>query len=116
MIALSNASARQQKKKTNKPFNFRKLWAGCVSWNKGSQRRSFTLSHLHNVQRILNRVHAKNTFFKHFSRATLDFQGPPIRNTISQIVQKCTFPVYSNKTLRLVLFASPTSLHCQFTS
>ena len=50
-------------------------------------------------------------FFKDFSRTTLDFQGQPTRNIISQIVQKCTFPVYSNKTLRLELFASPTSLH-----
>ena len=50
-------------------------------------------------------------FFKDFSRTTLDFQGPPTRNIILQIVQKCTFPVYSNKTLRLELFASPTSLH-----
>ena len=50
-------------------------------------------------------------FFKHFSRTTLNFQGPPSRNIISQIVQKCTFPVYSNKTLSLELFASPTSLH-----
>ena len=33
--------------------------------------------------------------FKDFSR----------RNIISQIVQKCTFPVYSNKALRLELFA-----------
>ena len=41
----------------------------------------------------------------------LDFQGPPTRNIISQIVQKCTFPFYSNKTLTLELFASPTSLH-----
>ena len=31
--------------------------------------------------------------------------------TISQIVQKCTFQVYSNKALRLELFASPASLH-----
>ena len=29
------------------------------------------------------------------------FQGQPTRNIISQIVQKCIFPVYSNKTLRL---------------
>ena len=29
-------------------------------------------------------------FFKDFSRITLDFQGPPTRNIISQIVQKCT--------------------------
>ena len=29
----------------------------------------------------------------------------------SQTVQKCTLPVYSNKALRLELFASPTSLH-----
>ena len=50
-------------------------------------------------------------FFKDFSRTTLDFQGPPTRKIISQVVQKCTFPVYSNKTLRLELFASPTSLH-----
>ena len=49
--------------------------------------------------------------FNDFSRTTLDFQGPPTRDTISQIVQKCTFPVYSNKTLRLELFASPASLH-----
>ena len=52
-------------------------------------------------------------FFKEFSRTTLDFQGPATRNIISQIVQKCTFPVYSSKTSRLELFASPTSLHCQ---
>ena len=38
-------------------------------------------------------------FFKDFPRTTLDFQGPPTKNIISQIVQKCTFPVYSNKTL-----------------
>ena len=49
--------------------------------------------------------------FKDFSRTTLDFQGQPTRNIISQIVQKCIFPVYSNKALRLELFASPTSLH-----
>ena len=46
-----------------------------------------------------------------FSRPTLDLQGPPTRNIISQTVQKCTFPVYANKTLRFELFASPTSLH-----
>ena len=28
-------------------------------------------------------------FFKDFSRTTLDFQGQPTRNIISQIVQKC---------------------------
>ena len=39
--------------------------------------------------------------FKDFSRTTLDFQGQPTRNIISQIVQKCIFPVYYNKTLRL---------------
>ena len=50
-------------------------------------------------------------FFKDFSRTTLNFHGPRSRNIISQIVQKCTFLVYSNKTLRLELFASPTSLH-----
>ena len=45
-------------------------------------------------------------FFKDFSRITLDFQGPPTRNTIYKIVKKCTFPVCSNKSLRLELFAS----------
>ena len=50
------------------------------------------------------------TIFKDFSRTTLDFQGPPTRNIISHIVQKCTFPVYSNKTLRLELFVSATCL------
>ena len=39
--------------------------------------------------------------FKDLSRTTLDFQEQPTRNIISQIVQKCIFPVYSNKTLRL---------------
>ena len=46
-----------------------------------------------------------------FSRITLDFQGLPTRNVISQIAQKCTFPAHSNRTLRLELFAPPTSLH-----
>ena len=50
-------------------------------------------------------------FFKDFSRVTLHFQKPPTRNIISQIVHKCTFPVYSNTALRLELFDSPTSLH-----
>ena len=35
-------------------------------------------------------------FFKDFSRTPLDFQGPPTTNTISQIVQKCAFPVNSH--------------------
>ena len=39
-------------------------------------------------------------FFKDFLRSTLDFQGPPTRNIISQIV-----------TLRIELFASPSSPH-----
>ena len=50
-------------------------------------------------------------FFKDFSRTPLDFQGPPTRNIISQIVQKRTFPAHSNKALTLELSASPTSLH-----
>ena len=45
----------------------------------------------------------------------LDFQGPPTRNIISQIVQKCTFPVYSNKTLRFELFAHQLLYIFQFT-
>ena len=65
MIALSNASARQQKTKTKTKTtisiseNYGQEVRGGVSWNKGSQRRGFTLSHLHNVQRILKRVHTK---------------------------------------------------------
>ena len=50
--------------------------------------------------RVLNRratgfdkVHTKNC--NHFSKT---FQGPPARNIISKIVQKCSFPVYSDKT------------------
>ena len=46
-----------------------------------------------------------------FLTTTFDFQGPSNWKLISQIVQKFTFPVHSNKTLRLVLFAAPTSLH-----
>ena len=58
------------------------------------------------LNKFFNRVHTKNP--NYFSRT---FQGPPTRNIIqSQIVQKCTFPVYSYKALRLELFASPTSL------
>ena len=49
------------------------------------------------------------TIFQGRSRTTSDFQEPPTTNIISQTVQKCTFPVYSNKTLRLELFASPAS-------
>ena len=49
--------------------------------------------------------------FKDFSRTTLDFQGPTTGKITSQIVQKCTLPAYSNKALRLELFASPTPLH-----
>ena len=56
-------------------------------------------------------IHKIEPFSKDFSRTTLDFQGPPTRNIILQIVQKCTFPVYSNKTLRLEQFPSPASLH-----
>ena len=51
------------------------------------------------------------TIFQGLFKGHIGFQGPPTRNIISQIVHKCTFPVYSNKALRLELFASPTSLH-----
>ena len=40
------------------------------------------------------------TIFQGRSRTTLDFQQPPTTNIISQTVQKCTFPVYSNKTFK----------------
>ena len=36
--------------------------------------------------------------FNDFPKTTFDFQGPPTRNVISQTVQKCTFPVHSNRT------------------
>ena len=60
------------------------------------------------IQKIATIFHG---LLKDFSRAILDFQGPPTRNIISQTVHKCTFPVYSNKALRLELCSSPTSLH-----
>ena len=50
-----------------------------------------------------------------FKDHVLDFQGPPTastRNIFSQILQKCTFQVYSCKTFA---WTSPTSLHFQFT-
>ncbi|CAH3155975.1 unnamed protein product, partial [Porites evermanni] len=50
--------------------------------------------------------------FKVFSRTTFDYQRPPMRNLISEIVKKkCTFPVHRNRTLRLELFVPPTSLN-----
>ena len=39
-------------------------------------------------------------FFRDFSRTTLDFQGLSTGN-ISQILQKCTFPVYCYKAIRI---------------
>ena len=45
-------------------------------------------------------------FFKDFSRTTLSFQGPLTRNIISQIVEKCTFPVHPNDFKGLNCFAS----------
>ena len=58
------------------------------------------------LNKFFNRVHTKKP--NYFSRT---FQGPPTRNIISHMVQKCTFPVYSYKALRLDLFASTTSLN-----
>ena len=49
--------------------------------------------------------------FKDFSRTTFDFQGLPNRKLISLIVQIFPFPVLSKRTLRLELFAPPSSLH-----
>ena len=54
------------------------------------------------------------TTFKDFSRTTFDFQGTPTRNVISQIVQKCTLPVHSNRTIRPEVFAPLTSLHFSY--
>ena len=48
---------------------------------------------------------------KDFSKTTFYFQGLPNRKLISLIVQIFPFPVISNRTLRLELFAPPTSLH-----
>ena len=50
-------------------------------------------------------------FSRAFQRTRFDFQGPPTRNVISQIVQKGTFPVHSNMTLTLEMLAPSTSLH-----
>ena len=50
------------------------------------------------------------TIFEGFFKDHIRFPRTT-RNVISQIVQKCTFPAYSNKTLKVELFASPTSLH-----
>ena len=84
------------------------LWTKCVD---GSLIWSDPFSKGTNTGFIQNNATIFRGLFKDFSRTTLDFQGPPTRNIILQIVQKCTFPVYSKRTLRLELFASPTSLH-----
>lgn len=52
--------------------------------------------------------------FKDFSRTSFDSQGPPTRNVIPQTVQKYTFPVHCNRTLRIEQFTPPTSLHFSF--
>ena len=50
--------------------------------------------------------------FKDFSRIKLNFQGPPTRNVISQMVYKSTFPVQASRFLiRLQVFAPSPSLH-----
>ena len=50
--------------------------------------------------------------FKDFSRTKLNFQGPPTRNVISQMVYKSTFPVQASRFLiRLQVFAPSPSLH-----
>ena len=55
--------------------------------------------------------HFAGTFLG-LSRTIFDFQGPPTRNIISHItVKKFSFSVHSNRTIRLELFPSPTSLH-----
>ena len=56
----------------------------------------------HNITYIKQGSYKKlQPFFKNFSRTTFGFQGPPTRNVIFQTVQKCTFPVHSNRTLSL---------------
>ena len=55
--------------------------------------QSFTWCSPGNFSQGDHRVHTKNC--NHFLRT---FQGPPTRNLISLIVQKCTFPVHSNRT------------------
>ena len=51
---------------------------------------------------------------KDFSRTTFNFQGPPTRKVIPQTVQKYTFPVHCNRTLRIEQFTPPNSLHFSF--
>ena len=51
-------------------------------------------------------------FFQEFSRTKLNFQGPPTRDVISQMVYKSTFPVQASRFLiRLQVFAPSPSLH-----
>ena len=49
--------------------------------------------------------------FTDFSRTKLNFQGPPTRIVISQMVYKYTFQVQADRFLRLQVFALPPSLH-----
>ena len=76
MIALSNPSARQQKKtKTN--LSISENYGQDVSPGIRGPKEEVSLYHI-----CINRVHTKNC--NHFSRT---FQRPPTRNIISQIVQ-----------------------------
>ena len=50
--------------------------------------------------------------FKDFSRTTSNFQGHyTSKNVISQMVQKCTFPVYAKRILSPQVFVPSPSQH-----
>ena len=74
----------------------------------GHCRALVTRVHTRNCNHFLRTCQAWGSFKKHiqFSRTTY----------VSHIVQKCTFPVHSNRTERLELFAPPQLLRIfQFT-
>ena len=90
-------------------------------------RRQQTLNRHKTMQQILTQTINKLTKFKQtgfvqkiatifpglfndYSRTKYNFQGPPTRNVILQIVYKYTFPVQANRFLRLQVFSPSPSL------
>ena len=65
----------------------------------------FRLKSCFDFYRKLGSYKKSQPFCQDFSRTKLNFQGPPTKNVISQMVYKCTFPVQANRFLRLQVFA-----------
>ena len=118
----------------NYPYYERNFWKKTLNipywwhWYHEGYIRHFHIDHntpflspniLHNQLHIYSRyrVHKKKIWpvFKDFSRTTFDFQGSPDRELISQIVQKFTFPIHTNRTLRLELIIHQLLYTFQFT-